>query len=382
MHSPLFSVTPEVISESSSHCPCSPLLPTEALILTIVNSMSMKRRLLILLASIALIGLFASSASAHVPVAPEPGETLDTAVEILNPTKSWVVYSDLHEGEEPHYFRFQIEQGERIRLTLMIPISQDPSQFHPVMALMGPGLLNEGSVPSYLETPESGGVVIVESGMPHPEYEGFTPTSFYAMANIDTIASQTGTYFLAVYEPSSGGRFALALGYIESFSLDEWILVPFSVMIIHQWNGQSLLFIISPFVATVIVGLAYLLMKRQDLRGRSRLSSWLVITGGLTFVASGVATLFQMVVAISTVPANAQVVVTAAFAMIPLLLGLSTLRIALREEWEHESSAPMKLLVIGVVAPFAWAGLLIGPVLVIIPSLAVLLSRSQRQSDI
>ncbi|MFX1265882.1 MAG: hypothetical protein ACFFH0_10920, partial [Promethearchaeota archaeon] len=60
----------------------------------------------------------------------------------------------------------------------------------------------------------------------------------------------------------------------------------------------------------------------------------------------------------------------------------STLRIAFRKDWELESSAPMKLLVIGVVAPFAWAGLLVGPILVIIPSLATLPSRSQRQSDI
>ncbi|MHA2602466.1 MAG: hypothetical protein AM324_010085 [Candidatus Thorarchaeota archaeon SMTZ1-83] len=338
--------------------------------------------MLILLASVALIGLFTSSVSAHVPVAPEPGETLDTAVEIMNPTKSWVVYSDLHEGEEPHYFRFQMEQGERIHLTLMIPISQDPSEFRPVMALMGPGLLDEGVAPSYLETPDFGGVIIVESGTPHPEYEGFTPTSFYAMANVDTIAAQTGTYFLAVYEPSSGGRFALALGYVESFSLDEWILVPFSVMIIHQWNGQNLLFIISPFVATVIVGLAYLLIKRKDLRGKSSLPSWLAITGGLTFVASGVATLFQMIVAISTVPANVQVVVTAAFAMIPLLLGVATLRIALRTDWELESSAPMKLLLVAALAPFAWAGLLVGPTLVIISSLASFLSRRHPQSDI
>ncbi|MFX1265574.1 MAG: hypothetical protein ACFFH0_09365, partial [Promethearchaeota archaeon] len=181
----------------------------------------MNRRLLILLASIALIGLLTNSVSAHVPVAPEPGETLDTAVELVNPTKSWVVYSDLHEGEEPHYFRFQIEQEERIRLTLMIPISQDPLEFRPVMALMGPGLANEGVAPDYLETPESGGVVIVESGTPHPEYEGFTPTSFYSMANLDIVATQTGTYFLAVYEASSGGRFAIALGYIESFNIDE-----------------------------------------------------------------------------------------------------------------------------------------------------------------
>jgi len=335
-----------------------------------------------LFAIIVLIGLLTIDASAHVPIAPEPGETLETAVEIWNPTKSWVVYSDLHEGAEPHYFRFEVEQGERIRLTLMIPVSQDPAEFRPVMALMGPSLASEGVAPSYLETPESGGVVIVESGTPHPEYEGFTPTSFFAMAAVDTTASEAGTYFLAVYEPSSGGRFAIAVGYIESFGLDEWLLVPFSVMIIHQWNGQSLLFILSPLVGTVIVGLAYFLMKREDLRGRNSVSSWLAITGGLTFVASGITMLFQMVVAVSTVPANPQVVVTAGFAMIPLLLGVATLRIALREDWQLESSAPMKLLVFGAIAPFAWAGLLVGPAFVIISGLTILLSRLQRQSDI
>ncbi|MFW9944946.1 MAG: hypothetical protein ACFFB7_08105, partial [Candidatus Sifarchaeia archaeon] len=111
-HSLLFSVALEVGTQVHFLCRSPVLSPTEALILTIVKDVAMKRRLLILLVSIALIGLLTSIVSAHVPLAPEPGETLDTAVEIVNPTKSWVVYSDLHESEEPHYFRFQIDEGE------------------------------------------------------------------------------------------------------------------------------------------------------------------------------------------------------------------------------------------------------------------------------
>ncbi|MFW9870401.1 MAG: hypothetical protein ACFFEL_12315, partial [Candidatus Thorarchaeota archaeon] len=167
---------------------------------------------------------------AHVPISAQDGETMETAFFIEEPTKSWVIYSELHEAGHPKYFAFEIDAGTRIRMLLSIPVTVDSSSFNPSIALMGPGISNSSSIPGFLEIPESSGVMIIESESATPEYEGFTPTSFYALIDIDMHAPATGEYYFAVYDESNEGSFSVALGYVETFNLNEWLFVPFSVM--------------------------------------------------------------------------------------------------------------------------------------------------------
>lgn len=312
---------------------------------------------------------------AHVPISSQDGETLETAFFIEEPTKSWVIYSDLHEGAEPRYFGFEVEAGERIRLLLSIPIITNPDEFQPSVALMGPGLTNSSSIPGFLEIPESAGVMIFDSELATPEYEGFTPTSFYALIDVDMEVVVSGEYYFAVYEEDEGGPFSVALGYLESFTFDEWLLVPFSVMIIHQWNGQSLVLILAPMIIGVLIGMAYLLNKRNELPELGSVVSWLGVLGGLLFFGSGITVFYQMIIA-SLTAINAQVIISAIFGIIPLLLGFFTLRIALADGWKRQNGKRIRLLVLGIIAPFLWAGLLIGPALVILSAVAASIAAS------
>jgi len=312
-----------------------------------------------------ILPIIIPSIAAHVPISAQDGETLETAYYIEEPTKSWVIYSNLHEGAEPQYFAFNIEAGMRIRMMLAIPIHSDPNAFQPSIALMGPGLSNSSSIPSYLEIPESAGVMIFDSESATLAYEGFTPTSFYEMIQLEILAPLTGEYYFAVYEPNEGGSFSVALGYVESFTLEEWVLVPFNVMMIHQWNGQSLLMILAPMILTIILGLTYLLNRRNEFPILENPMSWFGIVGALSFIGSGVTIFYEMIIA-ALASANLQLIITIIFGLLPILLGYYTIRIMVTENWHDQKARRFRLLALGLIAPFLWAGLLIGPALVIL----------------
>jgi hypothetical protein len=306
-----------------------------------------------------------STVMAHVPISAQDGETLETAFFIEDPTKSWVLYSELHEAGHPQYFAFEMDAGTRIRMLLSIPVTADPATFKPSIALMGPGITNSSSIPGFLEVPESASVMILKSESAIRAYEGFTPTSFYTLIDVDMPVPATGEYFFAVYDESEEGAFSVALGYVESFTLDEWLLVPFSVMTIHQWNGQSLLSILAPMLATLVLGLGLLWTRKDELKELQNGSSWPGALGALLFFGSGITIFYQIIIA-ALFTVNLQVVISILFGVIPIILGVYTLRVVLTENWQESRSMQIRLLLLGIISAFLWAGLLVGPMMVLL----------------
>jgi hypothetical protein len=196
-------------------------------------------------------------------------------------------------------------------------------------------------------------------------------------------APENGTYYIAVYDSSSGGRYSIAVGYVESFTLDEWWLVPFGVITIHLWSGQSLATILAPFFAIPALGIILVASQRRDLHAKKNALTWVGITGSLLYVASGVSILYEMMIALLTAPFSLQVLVTIIFVLIPLLLGMAAFRIVLSNDWDKNRGKILKLLIIGVAGPFAWAGLLAGPVMLLlvalVPLVASMVSRGRHE---
>ena len=323
------------------------------------------RKIILALTILLTVSLMVSTITAHVPVSAQDGETLETAFFIEEPTKSWVIYSELHEAGHPQYFAFEMDAGTRIRMLLSIPVTADPTTFEPSIALMGPGITNSSSIPGFLEIPESAGVMILESESAIPAYEGFTPTSFYALIDVDMQAPATGEYYFAVYDESEEGAFSVALGYVESFTLDEWLLVPFSVMTIHQWNGQNLLSILAPMFATLVIGMGVLWTRRNEINELQNGISWFGALGALLFFGSGLTIFYQIIIAALFV-ANLQIIVSILFGVLPIILGVYTLRVVLTEKWQENRSLQIRLLLLGIISPFLWAGLLVGPTMVLL----------------
>lgn len=316
--------------------------------------------LFLLLSSI----LLATPASAHVPLQPDDNESLETATVVFNPTKSWAIYAELHEGGEAQYYRLDLKEGERLRAMLYIPLGE--KGFKPNLVIIGPGIAAQDEVPEYVEVPEEAGVVLLEADEAAlPEYEPFTPSSYYYLADFDLEISAPGEYFIAIYEPDSGGNYGLAIGYKESFELDEWLLVPIDALDIHQWEGQSLALILAPVVATVATGLFIFLWLKKDLFRTVRI--WIASLAGLLYIGSGFMTLVQMFIALSSTAVDASVVLTMVFVTLPILLGLGILMFGAKETVTFRARVIVALF--ALLGLFAWAGLLIGPLLAFVASI-------------
>jgi hypothetical protein len=302
-------------------------------------------------------------AQAHVPITTGDNEAIETATHIHEPLKSWAVYAELRDGGIANYFEFEMEQGQRLRLSLFTPRE---SAFTPGLVVMGPGIEPQGTVPEFVTVPEGLGARVIEGQRPERwSYEPFTPSTLYELADLDTIVTAAGTYYVAVYEPTNGGRYGLAVGYREEFSLLEWIRVPLDVIGVHRWEGQSLAFILAPMLAIVIMGFALLFWQRRTLSP----PGWLGCLAAFLYIGSGGITLTQMGIALSLAPMTAAVVVTLIFALLPLIAGILLLRLALRIHVPVAAKERVAIAVLGIIGFFIWAGLVVGPILALLTSI-------------
>ena len=58
---------------------------------------------------------------AHVPVSANNNDNITAAFSVENPVKSYVIYGDLHHAGDVAYYRFSMNAGDRLSLSLMTP---------------------------------------------------------------------------------------------------------------------------------------------------------------------------------------------------------------------------------------------------------------------
>lgn len=310
--------------------------------------------------------LAAGAAAAHSPQTADGNTSPETALQIEDTVKSWAFYSHLHPGEAL-YFTFEIEEGDRLLLDLIIPVKDGDDGFLPRMVLMTPGIADEGALPSWVEVPEGYGYQVIDTALPEEAtYEGFSPSAFYDLGRTDSPAPVTGTYYVAVFAPGSQeGNFALVVGYEESFTVQEWLLIPFSLYAVYRWEGQEPLGIIAPMVLTVILGAALMIYYRgRRAEGLDLQHSFLLISG-LLAAGTAASTLMQTLITISDSHLGPEAIISVFLFLIPGVLGF----LLLRRGWRTgplSAGGRVKVALIGLMTMVAWAGYLVGPVLAVI----------------
>ncbi|UCE37089.1 MAG: hypothetical protein JSW00_16610 [Thermoplasmata archaeon] len=339
----------------------------------------MKRTYLFLIVIITIFLI--PSASAHVPISSGDNDSIERALHVHEPTKSWAIYDEISELGQAKYYRFTLKEGDRLRISLYTP---EEGKFSPNCVIMASNIESKGTIPDYVEVPEGYNFEVLEgkrSG--EAEYEPFTPASYYYTVDYDEEVNATGTYYIAVYEPNNTGKFGIAIGYVEKFDIDEWLLVPIDVINIRVWEGQSLAVIFAPMMIILIFGMGIMIWKIKNIGKFNFINppkttfAWLVYLSSLIYVGSGFMVLHQMSIALSRSAVGASVVVTLIFAAIPIILGYAILNVALKEEKPMEKRDIIKLFLFGILGLIFWAGLIVGPVLVIgmcIVSLYILIS--------
>jgi len=332
---------------------------------------------LIVVTSILLVTLVIAPATAvlaHSPVFPERNQDPSTAYEIADPAKSWAIYTWLGGEDIADYYKFTVSEGDRIQVSLIVPESPSYSGFLPSFALMGPGLIQDNTLPNYMEVPTGYGSIVVDGTDPGKAvYEPFTPGWFYEVSTLTMDAPDDGTYYVAVFNPEfhndihnhihEADSYAIIVGYVEEFTPLELILIPYRVQEIYVWEGQSRFFVFLPLLLVLIIGgvIAYWRSKRG--KHPMGISKWLAAFGGLAFIGTAMGTTYQILLAFTYTGITAEAIITLLIVIVSIILGLVTLRFALRSKPKLTIWRRVGLVAIGIVALFTWSGLYIGPAL-------------------
>ncbi len=191
---------------------------------------------------IIFIGLFfllmiPSCAFGHKLI-PTDGSNIDyeSALEIPDPVISWAMYEEL-EGNTLFY-KFEAKKDDRLYSSIVIPKLDNLKNFTPSLVLIGPATfldlvdeLKVIDVNKNFDYPIPDGydayVFDFNGSIPSKEfYEPFGQITYWERQEIDLELEAPGTYYLAVFDKNdSSGKLALAIGYVEDFSGNDFITV-------------------------------------------------------------------------------------------------------------------------------------------------------------
>jgi hypothetical protein len=302
----------------------------------------------------------------------QDNESIGKATVIPDPTKSWALYSALNKDGDPQYFTFNISAGQTIHVLMYKSLRAEDANFAPVLILLGQNVNATGDIPSKVTVPAEYKAQLIHPTTPQPSYEPFSPGILVYVTDLTISNASAEQYYLVVYEASSnptGGHYGLAIGDRETYTIDEWVFIPFNLISIYLWEGQSLALIVTPMVATLVIGLVLVAWRQKRQCDLAIPMVWLAAVAGLTFIGTAASTFFQLMFGATQVSVGLDVIITIVFATIPLMLGLATLRIALKNNSKATMRKRIYFIILGVAALFIWAGLIIGPILAIIAAL-------------
>lgn len=336
------------------------------------------------------------TALAHSPVFPGENHSPATAYHIDDPVKSWAIYDELDHLDEGEYYKFSMSRGEKIQLALLTPESPAEGGFLPSFALLVPEMTQGDEVPDYIEVPAGYSATIVEGSDPgRATYEAFSPGWFYEVASMTTNATADGTYYVVVFGTAQNNdthtdedhenhdhdeedaRYGLVVGYTESFTPMELIMVQYSVQRVYAWEGQNQFVALLPIILVLVIGGIILYLRSRKDRAPKGISKWLASFAGLAFLGSGVSILYQMFLTFTVTSFHGQAMITLLIFAFSVILGVVTLLYAVRDKPILTTRRRIGLVITGLIALFMWSGLYLGTALAI--AAALVPSRSARK---
>jgi len=313
--------------------------------------------------AILVLALLAPLAFAHVPVLSNGGDNITSATAISDPAKSWAIYGTLEPGKA-RYYSFEIEEGQRIYLSLLTTTSLGDTGFSPSFALIGQGIQPEGELPGFVEAqvPQGYGAIVLEGNRSEDaSYEPFGPGSYYSLAKLNLSAPESGKYYVALYNQERGGNYSLAVGYEETSTLQEKVFTPLKLISIYTWSGQSLDFVLAPLVLILVFGI----YRAWKSRRKFSLFSMATELSALFFFGWGAVVLVQILYNSVRTPLGSGVVITLALVAASLILGLIA---AIAARSVVSPTVRFAMFIIGAVGLVLGFGLVAGPVLAIAAS--------------
>ena len=305
------------------------------------------------IALLLLFTLLAPIGSAHVP-----GIAGGQLTVVPDAAKSYAWYGILEDGDERDIYLLTVEEGGEIRLALSTPERETA----PVLALTGPGIDSADPLPGGIVLPDGqGSIVIPADRQAVASYEPFTPMALYERASLSIRAPVTGEYPVLV--SGDEGRYTLATGYLEEFSIAEWVLIPVQVLSVRIWQGQPLPLVLLPVIGSVAAGIIWFRKRTDGIRHWP--GAWLLAVAGFSYIGSGILIIAEMLLAGMVTGPDGTMIITVFFAALPLVIGYLMVRNAGRLTGPPSLRDRGVILLYGIVGFVFWAGVIIGPVLAI-----------------
>jgi hypothetical protein len=120
---------------------------------------------------------------------------------------------------------------------------------------------------------------------------------------------------------------------------------------------------------TLVIGAIIFALRNRRQKSPQGISKWLAAFAGLAFIGSAASILYQMLLAVGVTGATEEIGFTLIFVAISIVLGVLTLRYAVRDKPILTTRRRVALIVIGVAALFVWSGLYFGTALAILAAL-------------
>lgn len=161
-----------------------------------------------------------STSSAHTPIQDgQPHDRPEHALVVADPDLSQVAYQDMT-GQSSFWLAVDLAAGQPLYAQLGTPDIARLAEYHPQLALVGPGL-GADDVP--FEVPEGSGVRVLEPDGPPTRFnEEFTGTRDRIWVTSLVPAPATGRYYLVAYGPSDvPGKVFVTVGLREQFGLND-----------------------------------------------------------------------------------------------------------------------------------------------------------------
>ena len=307
--------------------------------------------------------------SAHAPLSVNSNEGIAAATLISSPEKSFAIYTGFDESGDTHYYRFPMQKGQVLYGSLQVP---GPGLAVPDLVIIGPGIGPSDNVPSSIDVPPGSGAILIQGKQPgKPSYEPFSPQPIYEVARFNLSVPQNGEYYIAISGPG-GAKYSLAPGFKEEFTAEEWLLVPWSVISIRLWEGQSSVVVFAPVVIVVVGGLALSVLYRRKLGLSRDPVRWLILVSGFLYLGGAAMTGLQVVYTVQLTGYTSGILLTFLFMAGPLILGTFAVRAGIRSPGPDPSlMSGAAMAVTGILGLLLWAGLVIGPVLALAGSVII-----------
>jgi len=324
------------------------------------------------IAAVLLVGMLvfpATAASAHSPLFPTGNDRLATAYTVNDPAKSWAIYSWLDEGGGVQYYRLELQQGQRISLSLLTAQNPQDGGFLPSLVLFGPSLGRNDSVPSFLDRPYGYDAWVISGQAPSEgTYEPFSATGYYQVASLVTNASQEATFYVAVFNHYTGGSYGLAVGDQEGYGPEEIVYLPYNLVRVYQWDEQDLPAILAPMAIVIAIGGILYIRSANGQKLIPSPARAFTALSALGFLGWSAMLVAEMVIASGKGPLGLDVGITLLFIILGVLLAWVDLKLVRRRDRILARGHRLLLVLVAIVGVALWSGFYIGPIAALLAS--------------